>query len=174
MQTVPRPAPEPAALETTIQLPEARSIADSPPGPASLTSWAVEEAGALLRMGQSVPEIEQRLVARGLTPAAAAAAVRSALEERARAPLDDTEEAEPGDRVHRILSALVGCVCLVLAYSFGEGLSAAKTLISILGPLACIWFPEILGRSPLSRWAGWFVLLLICGYRVVLLIAAPH
>jgi hypothetical protein len=124
-----------------------------------------------MRLGLSVPEIEQRLVARGLTTAAATAAVTSALEERARGPLELPEESEPGRWIHRLLSVAAACVCLALAYQYGGSFSLGKTLIWVAAPLGCVWFSEVFGGSAILRWCGWFVLLLIGGYRVVLLIA---
>jgi len=44
--------------------------------------WAVTHVRAALNMGQSVPEVEQWLVVRGLVPEAAAAVVNSVLEKR--------------------------------------------------------------------------------------------
>jgi hypothetical protein len=125
---------------------------DSPP----LPDWALEHARASLKLGQSVPEIEQRLVGRGLSPAAAAAVVEKVLEERVRERLEPLQRDEQRIRLHRILSAVVGCACLVFAYLFGGGWSAGKTATSILLPLAFVWF----GDEMASYWSrfssvGW-------------------
>jgi hypothetical protein len=131
-------------------------------------------------LGLSAQEIEQRLVARGVAAADAAAAVASALAERARGPLEIPEESDPGQWAHRLLSALAVAVCVALAYWYGGQFSAGKTLIWTAGPLGCIWFSDALsgsagpGRSALLRWCGWFLLLLIGGYRIVLLTAASQ
>jgi hypothetical protein len=123
-----------------------------------------------------VPDIEQRLVARGLTPAAAAAAVTSVLENRVREQFEPLRHRERRQRLHRALAGAAGCACLLLGYWFGGGYSAGKTLLWLLLPLTCIWFPDAMaasagpGRVALLRWCGWLVLLLIGGYWVVLLL----
>jgi hypothetical protein len=109
--------------------PEARSVAPTASSPAAPPASAVEEAAALLRLGLSGSEIEQRLVARGVASANASAAVTSALAERARGPLELPEESESGRWVHRLLSALAVAVCIALAYWYGGRFSAGKTLI---------------------------------------------
>ncbi len=71
-----------------------------------------------------------------------------------------------------VASAAMACACLLLGYWFGGGLSAARTLLSILVPLGCIWYPEMMDRAvpaPLLRGAAWLVLVVILGYRVFLL-----
>jgi hypothetical protein len=145
---------------------------NGPSEPARLPDWAIEYVRASLRLGLSVPEMEKSLIARGLTPTAAAGLVTSVLEERVRGQIRPREAGEREDSLHRILSAVVACGCLLLGYLFGGGLSASLTALWILGPLACIWFPAYLtSRTPegFIRWGGWVVLLLIGGYRIVLL-----
>jgi hypothetical protein len=158
-----------------LAAPEVRSVSFDSPAPPSPPDWAIEHAAVSLRVGQSVPEIEQRLVARGLTPADAAAAVSRALEGGVRDAVEPLATAERRQRVHRILAAAVGCACLLLAYQFNGGYSAGKTLLWTLMPLACISFPDAMGgaadplRVILLRWCGWLALLAICGYRAWLL-----
>jgi hypothetical protein len=119
-----------------------------------------------------VPDVEQGLVARGLSPVVAAAVVTSVLEGWVREQREPLGEGEWGERLHRILSVVAGCTCLLLAYWFGRGLSVGRTLLWLPWPLACIWFPEMMGRSADSgaaaiiRFSGWVVLFLIGGYRV--------
>src|SRR4051812_9039278 len=55
------------------------------PGDSSLPDWAVAQANAALKIGVSVPEIEQGLVAQGLAPSTASAVVNAVLEGRLRA-----------------------------------------------------------------------------------------
>lgn len=147
---------------------------DTPP----LPDWAVEHARAALGLGLSVPEVEQRLVARGLPPVTAAAVVTSILETRVRRRFESLEQGEQRQRLHRLLSGFVGCVCLLLAYYFGGGMSAGKTLLWVLLPLACIWFPEEVAgytgsaSAALLRWCGWLVLLVIGGYRILLILVS--
>jgi hypothetical protein len=134
--------------------------------------WAVAKVSAALQAGLRVPEIEQLLIAKGVSPANAAAIVTNVIEGRVRDTRTHSEQGERQVLVHRVASALVGCVCLLLAYWFGEGLSAGRTLLSILLPLACIWFPDFMEHTvppPVLRSAAWLLLLVIAGYRVFLL-----
>jgi len=135
----------------------------------------IRYARASLKLGISVPEIEKRLIAKGLTPVAATAVVNSILDAQAQERFEPLADGEGGVLLHRLLSVIVACGCIILGYKYGEGLSAGITLIWVLLPLACIWFPGYLTqRTPagLIRAMGWLVLLLIGGYRIVLLIVA--
>jgi len=149
-----------------------------PSEPAQKPDWASEYVRACLRVRKSVPHIEELLVARGLTPAAATAVVTSVLEEQVGQPLRAWDEAERRALLHRILSAVFAGICILLGYWFGAGYSAAKTALWILGPLACIWFPEYfhywarMSEEDL-RWIGWAFLILIGAYRIVLLAVFP-
>lgn len=167
----PPPPPAPAALAA----PEVRSVSFDTPAPPSPPDWALEHAAVSLRVGHGVPEIEQRLVARGLDPATAAAAVTQVLEGGVRGEFAPLAAAEGGQFLHGALAVVVGCVCLGLAYWFNGGISAARTLLWLLGPLACVWFPNWMDGSThpvrvlLLRWCGWLAILAILGYRVWLL-----
>lgn len=119
-----------------------------------------------------VPEIEQRLVAKGLSPSLAAAAVNAILEERARASSESSGPSADALTAHRIASAVAACSCLALAYAFGGGLSAGRTTLWLLLPVACIWWAEVLADTAppsLIRWVAWFVVVVIGGYRLLLL-----
>jgi hypothetical protein len=139
----------------------------------------MEHAAVALRVGLSVPEIEQRLVARGLAPADAAAAVTKVLEGGVRGEFASLAAAERGQLLHRVLAAVVGCVCLGLGYWFNGGISAGRTLLWLLLPLTCVWFPSAMtaSRHParviLLRWTGWLAILAVLGYRVWLLWIKP-
>jgi hypothetical protein len=167
----------PPALSVSLERPETRPLVHGPSESLAFPDWAVESADAWLRVGRTVPEIEQRLVERGLPPAVAAAAVTRALERQLRRQHEPFGEGEVGERWHRILSAAAGCVCLLIAYWYGGGRSAGYTLIWIVWPLAGIWFPEAITRSSdpdrtaAARWVGWLVLLFLGGCRLVLLVA---
>jgi hypothetical protein len=145
----------------------------SPTGDLTLPDWAIAHASAALKIGQTVPRIEQQLVAKGLSPATAAAVVNAVLEGRLQ-----TGSALPGPgegalTAHRLASAVAACLCLGLAYAFGGGLSVGRTTLWLLLPVACIWWAEVLaGTAPpsLVRWGAWLVVLAIAGYRVVLLL----
>ncbi len=177
VQTVPS-GPPPALSSAPFEAPELASLGNAIAASSALPEWAIDYTVASLKLGLLVPDIEQRLVARGLTPAVAAAVVGRVLEARV-AERSGAVGGERGEFLHRALSAGAGCVWLLLAYWFGEGLSVARTAIWLALPLACIWFPEVMGRSadPYRasglRWLSWVVLLLIGGYRVVLLLISP-
>jgi hypothetical protein len=131
------------------------------------------QADAALKIGQSAPQIEQGLIAKGLSPAVATAVVTAVLESRLHASYAASEPSDGALMAHRVASAVVACLCLGLALMFGGGLSAAKTALWLLLPVACIWWAEMLESvSPpiLIRWTAWVVLVLIGVYRVVLLL----
>ncbi len=148
-----------------------RETSDSPFPP----DWAVQHARAAMNVGLAVPEIEQRLIAKGLTPTEAAAVVTGVLEERLQigTPPHETDQ---GRTVARIVSLAAALVCLLLAYAFGGGPSAARSLLGVLPALACIWFPEWAALSADPDWTaaargvGWLLLLLLAGYRIMLLL----
>ena len=167
----------PPAPSVSLERPETPLLVHGPAEALAFSDWAVESADAWLRVGRTVPEIEQRLVERGLPPEVAAAAVTRALERQLRRQHEPFGEGEVGERWHRILSAAAGCLCLLIAYWYGGGRSAGYTLIWIVWPLAGIWFPEAITRSSdpertaAARWVGWLVLLFLGGCRLVLLVA---
>jgi hypothetical protein len=155
----------------------------NPPNPESLPNWVVEYARASLAIGTSVSGVEQHLVARGLTPEIATAVVTRVLEDRLREQTGPVQQNVRQQRVHRILSAALGCACVLLGYQFGGGLSAWRALLSILLPLACIWFADEIGSnerlsfastSPtpgiMVRVAGWGLLLVLTLYRLTLVL----
>jgi hypothetical protein len=173
-----QPASEtaPPAPSTSVELPETPPVLNGPSEATHFPDWAVESADAWLRVGRTVPEIEQRLVERGLPPEVAGAAVTRALEWQLRREREPLGEGEVGERWHRILSVLAAGVCLLLAYWFGGGRSAGYTLLWIVWPLAAIWFPEAISRSSdpdrtsAARWLGWLLLLFLSACRIVLLV----
>jgi hypothetical protein len=144
----------------------------------SLPDWAFEHARASLRIGLKVPEIEQRLVAHGLSSEAATSIVTKALEDRIREENEPKERARRRLRLHRILSAaLVGACIIIIAFRTGEVGPPIYALGRFLFPLACIWFGDELGWAtgliglrpyitfptpgPFVRLGGWLVLLLL-------------
>ena len=129
------------------------------------------EADAALKLGLTAPQIEQRLVAKGLSPSMASAVVMGVLEGRLRAA-EPSAGSEKSRTAHGIASILVGLLCLMLAYGFGGGLSVAKTFLGMMLPLATIWWPEVMDSylpPAILRWVAWLALLTIVVYRVVLL-----
>jgi hypothetical protein len=136
-----------------------------------LPDWAVERVRASLKIGLGVPEIERGLVEKGLTPAEAEAVVTSVLENRVQDQLQPQADAEIQQRVHRILSAVIGCACLGLGYWYGGGYSTAKVALGILVPVSCVWVPDWMASSTpafMIRLGGWLLLIVIFMYRLTL------
>ena len=155
-----------------------------PSTPPPLVDWAMEHARAALRAGVKVPEIERRLVARGLSAEIAEAVVTNVLGEGVRAGQPDTPEQQRRRTLHWIASGVVGCACIVLGYRFGGGYSAGIVFVWILTPTALIWFADapffaqrFSRKQPPSgvvvRWAGWFLLILYLLYRLGLVLFKP-
>jgi hypothetical protein len=119
------------------------------------------------------PEVEQHLIAKGLSPSAANEVVMSILEGRVGAVFAPLESAERLRPAHLVVSVLVAGVCLALVYWFGGGGPTAWTLVCILPGLAGIWLPEMMAwewnmASTGCRAVGWVWLLLVGGGRVLL------
>lgn len=143
------------------------------PGDPALPAWAVAQASAALKIGLPVHQIEEQLVAKGLDPATATAVVNAVLEGQLRTGAESPGPSDSALRLHRLASLLALCACLGLAYAFGGGLSVGRTIRLLFLPIACIWWAEMLeDNAPpaLLRWVAWLVVLLIAGYRVVLLL----
>ena len=162
----------------STEFPEPRSLfnghSDSQPFP----EWAIDKANASWLIGLSVPEIEKRLVDRGLAPEVAAAVVTAALEAKVREKVERVRMEERSEFLHRILSVLAVGACLVMTYFTGA--NWMRTSWVLLVALASIWFPEVMSRSSASewtwytRWIGWLAVLLMFCYRVWLLTLLPH
>jgi hypothetical protein len=135
-------------------------------------TWAVARAQAALNLGMKAPEVEQQLVAKGLTPAEANAVVMSILEGRVRDELAPVQSEERWLPVQRVLSLVVAGVCLALVYWLGGGGAMAWTLVCILPGLAGIWLPDMMdwewNMGTGCRAVGWVWLLLFGGGRVFL------
>jgi hypothetical protein len=109
--------------------------------------WAFEHARASLRIGLKVQEIEQRLVARGLSSDAATSVVTKALENRIHEENEPRERARRRLLLHRILSGLLIGAYVIIAY-WNKGLGFAFYAIGgLLLPFACIWFADELGSA---------------------------
>jgi hypothetical protein len=163
----------------------ARSQSSDPP---PMLDWAMEHVRASLRAGVSVPEIERRLVSRGLTPEIAEAVTTRVLGERARGELPDSPEQERSPNspeqerrrmLHWILSGVMACACVAMGYWFGGGRSAIIAFVWIFFPLSFVWFSDnpyfgskFSQKGPASaltiRWSGWFLLTIYFLYRVAL------
>ena len=133
-----------------------------PPLGVAQPDWAIQYVGASLRVGITVPEIQKRLVGKGLSPQAATALVTSVLENRVRGQLQPLDDEERAQRLHRLLSAVVGGACLLLGYCYGGAFSALIVATWILLPLVCIWT-----SGSLIRLAAWVVLVLVFCWRLV-------
>ena len=135
-----------------------------------MLEWAMEHVRASLKTGVSVPEIERRLVAKGVTPEVAEAVITRILGERVRAGQPDT----PGQRrwriLHRIASSVVACSTIILVSRFGSSYLAFRTIPGVVFPVFFIWFGDTIGPvwarigggGPLPgfavRWLGWIIL----------------
>jgi DNA-directed RNA polymerase subunit RPC12/RpoP len=170
-----RPPPTAVACELPVEVPSIRN------SPLDFTS-ATERASALLEAGETVPHIEQRLVALGLAPEVANLVVEKVLEERVRQQVEPMRRADQRNRWHRMLSAIVGCLCLLLACSLLQPWSLAKIGISVVLAVAWIWFPNAMGPydgrnsvigiiwGAFRRWVGWLVLIAISIHLLLLAI----
>lgn len=141
--------------------------------PTGLPDWAIERALAALSLGMKVPEVEQQLVAKGLTPTQANAVVMSVLEGHVRANYAPMETEDGGGPIELVLSLVVAGLCLALVYWFGGSKPLGWTVVCIVPGLAGIWFPVMMrwewGLSRGSTRAfGWLWLLLFGISRVVL------
>jgi hypothetical protein len=168
----------PLPVSADSELPALPSIALGSEDNSVLPDWALHYVAASLRIGLLVPDIERRLVARGLYPAAARLAVNRVLESLVTAQSERATARERIAWIHRVLSLLFASMGIAVAYCFSGGPSAGKTLIYVLGSLACIWFPEVMGRSsdPYRAaclvWFGWAALLVISGLPIAFFIFA--
>src|ERR1700682_6311751 len=83
--------------------------------PGELPTWALEYADAALRCGFKAPEIETRLVMKGLSPAMAALAVPKCLENRFHALEMSRKRRARWRTINRVASLVVAAGYLVLA-----------------------------------------------------------
>lgn len=189
-QPIPVPAranvsPDGGATASTLAYqppPPTRELPPSLPEPAppvrtradlDMPGWEIDRARALLESGVNVAEIERRLIADGLPAEAATAVVEKALEERVRKKLEPVARAEGRQRIHRVLSVLMAASYTFLVYWHLGFLSAFRFGIGLLLPVACIWFPDAMGkytsRYSFNRetmgvfvlWGGWLVLIVV-------------
>ena len=91
---------------------------------------------------------------------------------------DGTYTKDKSTKIHRIVSACVLSVWLVLAFLAGGLASAMSSFLYYLLPIFCIWFPDVLAKykgvvlgrgwqidqpshPTFLRYGGWFVLLVV-------------
>jgi hypothetical protein len=126
-------------------------MSSDPSNSVSAPESALEHAQAALRLGMHVTEIEKLLIARGLAPDAAASVVMNALESRVKETMLPENRAARRQLLHRILSSIVSCLCLALAYVSGGGFTAALTLVRIIMPVGIIWYANEIGAWVRTR-----------------------
>ena len=141
-----------------------------PSDPAALPEWAVAKARASLVLGMSVPEVEQRLVAAGLSPPAAEAVVTRLLSRDVRAEVMLPVHERRRRIIHVVLSLVMAILFVFLVGSPHGGripsnLVSGRTNAIGLG-LMCIWF----GKG-FIRLMGWLLLILSCCVRVARFLA---
>jgi hypothetical protein len=168
--TPPAPSTPPTPPAVVPRVPKPAELAPNP-------DRAVEQTRALLRTGVGVPECIQRLVAQGLPPDAATAAVDRALEERMRVEPDPLTASDRHRFIHRVLSAVLAGIFVLLSLWNG-GVNSLCFVLILLIAVASVWFPNEMGSftgrlaptqsSPgiLVRWCGWFVLI-VYGIAIV-------
>jgi hypothetical protein len=133
--------------------------------------WEYERAKALLRTGSTMPQIERHLMAKGLSPEAAADVAERVLEDRARQQADPLRKAKQWALIHVFLSLVAAFAVIGLALWLFGGRVALRIALTMPVYLAFIWFPEWLEwldcrtnrfdkRTPagMIRWAGWLLL----------------
>jgi hypothetical protein len=133
--------------------------------------WEYERATALLRIGATMPQIEQHLVAKGLSPEAAAVVAERVLEDRVRLQADPLRRAKQWALIHVLLSLAAAFAVIGFALWFFGGRVALRIALAMPVYLSFIWFPEWLDwldwptnrfdrRTPtgMIRWAGWLLL----------------
>src|SRR5258708_7722673 len=128
-----------------------------PTDPTALPAWAVEKARACLLLGMRVPEIQQQLVARGLSPSAAEAVTTRVLSGYVRAGTEPLKHHTPTQSTERLLALLVAAICVLLGLINGGTPSALVTGVLTLFALWRIWC-----RTGWTRWVGWFILIVYC------------
>jgi hypothetical protein len=141
-----------------------------PNDPPPVIDWAIEHARASLRVDLNVPEIERRLVARGLDPMIAEAAVTHALADRVRENTD-VFDSLISRSTQRIAAITIGCGCVLLAFCAGGIMSAARILLLVVPIVVFVWFAQRIGarRGHLVRWLGWLIMLLYFLYQLITL-----
>jgi hypothetical protein len=122
----------------------------SPPAEPSFPIWALARVDAALKLGQSLPEIEQGLVAKGLPPTMATAVVTNVLASQVRTSRQ-TGPSKVSVLAHRIAVVVAIVVCLGLAYANGGRSSAGRTALLLVLPVGLIWFPGARKRLSIAE-----------------------
>jgi len=144
-------------------------------------------AEAALRCGMKAPEIEARLIRKGLSPSSAEDAVRICLERRIHRVQQSLLWADRRRTISRVASLVVATVYLIPGVMLGGLGLFLRVLLWLLYPLACIWFPETFGRhirrtswigphitsptpGPFVTIAGWVLLITPVVFAIVVVI----
>ena len=145
----------------------------SEPSKTEFPDSAVHYARAAVRLGMSIPEIEQHLVLRGLSREEANRLVMNVIEAGVCEASPHIETSNWGKPLRILLCTGIGALCVFLAYWYGGGPSVGRALIWVGPALVSIWIPELTDSSD-SDWgirslfAGWILLLLCLIYRSIL------
>jgi hypothetical protein len=135
--------------------------------------WAVELVRGTLRIGMPAPLIEEQLVSRGLSAEEAKRIVRAIVDGTPLEKATGVVNSARGRVVRLMLSALLGGVCLLIADWIGGGISVNRSLFWIVPAVGAIWIAELSGTDSdfggYACIAGWVLLLLTLGYRMIFL-----
>jgi hypothetical protein len=128
--------------------------------------WENERAKALLRTGATMPQMVRHLVAKGLSPEAAAAAAERAFEDCVAQQFHLLADADRAARVDRILSAIAACALIALTGSLFGSRVAWRMAPYMPACMAFSWIGHWLGqrshrgnppmRASVVRWVSWF------------------
>jgi hypothetical protein len=182
IQPTPAVAQPPLMAPLTDKLPEARSIRKTSTAPPP--EWAVERVKAMLALGEPIPTIVDRLVAKGLSSESASTAIDLVLEEQVRPAMTRVRSAERFEAANRWLAVSVAVATVIFASFYFSQQFVVFTAFRLAIPVACIWFAEALGhgisffhpirndvvRSILVRLPAWLWLIAIVARTISLAI----
>lgn len=134
--------------------------------------WAMQHARAALKTGIKVPDIEQQLVAKGLSAEEANALVMSIVEAHFHdSPAPRLVWDERWNHLQLALSLLFAGVCLGLVYWLGGEIRTAWTFAYISPGLVGIWLPQLLDFEGDGYVVVGWIWLLLAGCGRVFLVA---
>src|SRR5262249_52106742 len=139
---VPLPPSMPALIERFPEAPSIHKTSTAPP-----PEWAVERVKAMLALGETIPVIVERLVAKGLSAEAASTAIDRVLEAQVRPAMTRVRSAERFEAAHRWLSLTIAVGTVIFASFYFTEQFVVWTAIRVAIPVACIWFAEVLGSG---------------------------
>ncbi len=147
-------------------------MSESSPGEAP-PEWAVLYARGAVRIGMPVPDIEQHLNSRGLSPELANRIVMEIVEGAFQADAPPSDWSESGRPIRLLVCLILGGACMALAYWYGGGRSLGFACIWVVPAMGGVWFCEIsetIDSDWGARWwfGGWALLLIYLAYRIFL------